>query len=193
MTRKIVNETNNIRAISLDLSDGTRGTLVIAATQTQARYFLPDIIVLRGHKLAKSRKLTLRQLAAFPLISYESTFTAGGQVISAFEKQGLQPDQRVIGIGADVIKICVEQGLGIAVLSELTYDKERDVKLQALPAGHLFEPSTTKIVVSRHAFPRNHTYGFVEMCAPHWSRSPVQRAISTGLTDTAERPSRPGR
>lgn len=238
IAQRIVTDAGNIRELSQDLKSVASGALVVAASHTQATYFLPDImrrfsarhpgvritmrhagsasamemlqsgmadlvvtgdepprmedivvlpcaefqkiiIVPRGHELAASRRLTLRRLAAYPHIGYEPTVTAGRHVIEAFEKEGLAPQFVVFAISADVIKRCVEQGLGIAVVSQLVFDESRDVKLSAIPAGHLFPKSTTKLVLPRHLYLRRYVYEFIEMCGRHWTRSAVQRAITT--------------
>jgi LysR family cys regulon transcriptional activator len=236
MAGKIVKEIDNIRAISHDVRLDKSGTLLIAATHTQARYVLPQImkrftnehpnvtitmrhadpsrivdmveagmadlgvtsedpaatralvglpcrrfqkvvIVPKNHALCRKKRITLKDLAQYPLVSYEPSFTAGYQVIEAFRKERLQPQTIVIAIGADVIKTCVEEGLGIAVLSKVTFDGKRDVNLRAIPAGHLFEPSTTKILLSRDRYVRRYTYDFIELCEPRWTRANVQQSM----------------
>jgi LysR family cys regulon transcriptional activator len=82
-------------------------------------------------------------------------------------------------IDADVIKSCVQHGLGIAVLSEVTYDQTADAGLCAIPAGHLFDPSITSIVIHRHHYLKRYAYELIEMCAPRWSRANVERASSS--------------
>ncbi len=242
MAQNILNEVRNIRALSQELWGETDATLVIAATETQAHYFLPailkqfsakhpkirismmhadrgqvmemlrsgvadlgitsqaasklhDIIALpchesekvivvpKDHKLAGKRSPTLEDLAAYPLITYDPLFTAGKQVLKEFEKHGLTPHLPVIAISADVIKACVAQGLGIGVLAKLNFDEESDVKLRAIPAAHLFEPSVTSIYLSRHLYLRKFTYDFIEMCASQWTRSRVQRVIAERMRE----------
>jgi LysR family transcriptional regulator, cys regulon transcriptional activator len=142
------------------------------------RRFQRVVIVPRGHELLNKKRLTLKLLAKYPLVTYEPAFTGRRQLEKAFEREGLKPTLVLSAIDADVIKSCVEHGLGIAVLSEVTYDKSGDFKLCALPAGHLFEPSVTNIVIHRHRYQRRYVYDFIEMCAPPWSRANVQRATA---------------
>jgi len=236
MAENIMKEVDNIRAMSRDVRQDKSATLLIAATHTQARYVLPQImkrfatqhpnvtitmrhadpgrimdmveagmadlgvtsedppptrallalpcrrfdkvvIVPKRHELTGKKRITLKDLAQYPLVSYEPTFTAGHQVIEAFEKQSLHPHMVVVAIGADVIKTCVEEGLGIAIISEVTFDAKRDVNLRAIAAGHLFEPSTTKILLSRDRYVRRYTYDFIELCEPKWTRSKVQESL----------------
>ncbi len=140
------------------------------------------VVVPSGHPLLQSRRLTLRQLARYPLITYEPAFISREIVVRAFAKHGLEPHVVLSAIDADVVKTCVEQGLGLAVLSEVTFDPLLDQKLRAIPAGHLFEPSVTKIWLCRNHYIRRYTFDFIEMCAPRMSRSNVQHAIASKST-----------
>ena len=142
------------------------------------RRFQRVVIVPHGHKLLDKKRLTLKALAEYPLVTYEPAFTGRRQLEKAFEREGLRPRLVLSAIDADVIKSCVEHGLGIAVLSEVTYDQSRDSELCAIPAGHLFEPSITSIVIHRHRYLRRYAYDLIEMCAPPWSRANVERAIA---------------
>jgi LysR family cys regulon transcriptional activator len=136
------------------------------------------VIVPRGHPLLQRKRLTLKALARYPLVTYEPQFTGRRELMRAFEREGLTPTLFVSAIDADVIKTCVEQGLGIAVLSEVTYDPERDTRLRAIPAGSLFAPSTTSVVLHRRRHLQPHAYDFVETCVPAWTRAQVQRMAS---------------
>jgi LysR family cys regulon transcriptional activator len=137
------------------------------------------VIVPAGHPLLQSRRLTLKELARHPLVTYESAFASREIIVSAFAKQGLEPHVVLSAIDADVIKTCVEQGLGVAVLSAVTFDPLHDQKLRAIPASHLFEPSITKIWLCRNHYIRRYTFHFIEMCAPGLTRSNVEHAMGS--------------
>lgn len=237
MAQAMLNEAENIRAVSRDVVQEASGSLVIAVTHTQARYVLPPVIkrfsaryprvritmrhadpariaqmlvagdaqigmttndpppvrelvafpcrasqrivvVPAGHALLKERRLTLRRLAAFPLIAHEPAFGSRDILDRAFARQALELNVVLSAIDADVIKTCVEQGLGVAVLSEVTFDPQQDRRLRAIPAGHLFEPSVTRLWLCRSHYVRRYTYDFMEMCAPELGRSRVQELMA---------------
>jgi LysR family cys regulon transcriptional activator len=138
------------------------------------------VVVPKGHPLTRARRLTLKQMAEYPLVSYEPSYTAGREIVEAFTAAGLSPRLSVIAISADLIKTFVERGMGIAVLSGLTLDAQRDGALRAIPAGHLFAPSVTRIFFSRHLYLQPHVYDFLEICSPRWTRSAVQKMIAGG-------------
>lgn len=136
------------------------------------------VITPRNHPLTRIKRLTLKKIAEYPLVIYEPAYTAGREIVEAFAQEGLSPKISVIGISADVIKTFVERGMGIAILSGLTFDRKRDSTLHALPAGHLFTPSITRICFSRHLYIQKHIYDFLEICSARWTRSAIQKMIA---------------
>ena len=127
------------------------------------RRFEKVVVVPKGHPLLQESKVSLESIARFPLITYEPGFSARRQVVETFERNGLQPDIKVSAIDADVIKACVESRLGIAVLSEVAFDSRREPTLRALPAGHLFPPSMTRIILCQNRFPRKCVRDFIKI------------------------------
>lgn len=133
------------------------------------------VVVPSRHPLLRARRLTLKLLAQYPLVSYEPAFTGRHHVLEAFEHRGLEPKVVLSAIDADVIKACVEQGFGIAVLLGITFDARRDSGLKAIPASHLFRPGTISVALHRQHYLRQYEYDFIEMFAARWNRANVQR------------------
>ena len=138
------------------------------------RQFDRVVIVPRRHKLLQQTRLTLKSIAQYPLITYEPQFTGRRELIRAFEKEGLNPTLSVSAIDADVIKTCVEQSLGIAVLSEVTFNSKKDAGLRAISAKHLFAPSITSLLINRKRHLQKYVYDFIQMCSPTWTKSRLQ-------------------
>ena len=120
----------------------------------------------------------MKALARFPLITYEPQFTGRRDVVKAFENSGLTAKLLVSAIDADVIKMCVEQGMGVAVLSEAAFDAGRDTALRSISAGHLFVPSTTSLLLHRKRYLPDYVYDFIETCLPTWAKADVQKAAA---------------
>jgi LysR family cys regulon transcriptional activator len=89
-------------------------------------------------------------------------------------------------IDADVIKTYVELGLGIGILAKMAFDTHRDKHLRAIDASHLFEPSTTRIGISRNSYIRSYIYDFIEMFAPHLDEAKVKAAMKNQLITPAQ-------
>ena len=130
-----------------------------------------------SHPLLKSKKLTLEDIARYPIITYDFAFTGRSKINDAFSKRGLTPNVVLTAIDADVIKTYVELGLGVGIVAMMAYDPKRDVGLRALDASHLFESSTTRIGIRKNSYLRGYMYDFMEMFAPHLTRKVVMAAM----------------
>lgn len=133
------------------------------------------------HPLLKVRKLTLQEIARYPIITYDFAFTGRSKINQAFATEGLTPEVVLTAIDADVIKTYVELGLGIGIVAMMAYNPERDQRLRALDASHLFEASTTRIGIRKDSFLRGYVYDFIAMFAPHLQRDVVDAAISGNI------------
>lgn len=136
------------------------------------------VVVRDDHPLLKAGRLTLEQMAKYPIITYSPEFTGRSQINDAFSARGLEFDVVLTAIDADVIKTYVELELGIGIIAAMAFDPERDRALRAIDAGHLFRQSTTRIAIRRGAYLRSYAYEFVELFAPHLTRDIIVQAMS---------------
>jgi LysR family cys regulon transcriptional activator len=136
------------------------------------------ILTMPGHPLLKLRKITLEEIARYPIITYDFAFTGRSRINKAFEARNLTPNVILTAIDADVIKTYVELGLGIGIVAMMAYEPKRDIGLRAIDASHLFESSTTRIGIRRNNYLRGYVYDFIEMFAPHLNSTVVNEAMS---------------
>ncbi len=135
------------------------------------------IVTPPGHALLKEKKLTLEAISRYPIITYDFAFTGRSKINQAFENKGLTPNVVLTAIDSDVIKTYVELGLGIGILAKMAFDPKRDAQLRAIDADHLFEPSTTRIGISRNSYLQSFVFDFIEMFAPHLDKTSVQEKL----------------
>lgn len=145
-----------------------------------------SIIVPQGHPLAAVSKLTLAEVAKYPIVTYVFGFTGRSQLDQAFGAQGLQPKVVFTATDADVIKTYVKLGLGVGIVASMAYEPAIDTELVALDAGHLFEPSVTKIGFRRGTLLRAYMYDFIELFAPHLTRERVDGACAAKSKEEVE-------
>ncbi len=235
----IMREVGNLKRIGEEFSMQDAGTLSIATTHSQARYFLPEPVALlrkrfpkvnislhqgspeqvarmvreeiadiglatealadagdlvtlpcyewqhavvmpAGHPLAQVERISLEDLAAWPLVSYHPSFSGRTRVDQAFALRGLKPDIVLEAIDADVIKTYVRIGLGVGIVAEAAArDEPPGGELVARPVGHLFGTNVTRIAFKRGAYLRNFVYAFAEMLSERLSRKLIEGAISS--------------
>ena len=135
------------------------------------------VVVPRGHPLAETRPLSLRALAAHPLISYAFGLSGPLSLLATFAEAGLEPDVVLTAGDSDVIKTYVRLGLGIGILAHMAVNPVEDADLVPIDATALFPCQTTWIGFRRGLFIKNYTYDFLQLFAPHLERRRVDSAI----------------
>lgn len=139
-----------------------------------------SIIVPAGHPLTAIERITLADVAAWPIVTYVFGFTGRSQLDEAFAAAGLSARVVFTAVDADVIKTYVKLGLGVGIAATLAYDAAQDSDLVAIDASHLFRPSVTKIGFRRGSVLRGYMYDFIHAFAPHLTRDVVDRAMACG-------------
>ena len=136
------------------------------------------VVVPPEHALLKAKLLTLEEIAAYPLITYDGAFTGRAKIDQAFSLRGLKPDILLEAIDADVIKTYVELGLGVGIIAGMAFDPERDPGLRALPVGHLFGSNVSRVALKQGAYLRSYVYTFIELLAPTLNRKLIDQVMS---------------
>lgn len=234
---RLLLDADNLRSVGADFQASAQGRLSIAATHSQARYALPQVVhefrqrypqvrlhlhqgsprqvaemlvsgeadigvatealanydnlvtlpcyrwthsvvLPKDHPLLQlTEPLTLADLAAFPIITYEQGYTGRAHIDDAFERAGLVPDVVLTAMDADVLKTYVELGMGVGIVASIAIDAERDLHLQTLDAGHLFQVNVTRLGLRRGAWLRGFAYDFIESFVPTLARAQVEQAM----------------
>jgi LysR family cys regulon transcriptional activator len=238
--RRIMEEVDQIRSLASDFYREEEGTLTIAATNTQARYVLPEILrelrqqypkvrlnlhqgtsdqiadmmsrtdidfaiasgsedrfddllrvpgyqwdrvilVPKDHELTKlDRRITLRDLAEFPLVSYVFSFESDESLKQIFAEQGLEANVVFTARDSDVIKTYVRMGLGIGIVAGMAFEPADRQTLAAIPVKGVFPRSTTWIGLRRNMMLRCYMADFLRLFAPHLTDDQIERAARAG-------------
>lgn len=144
-----------------------------------------SILVQPGHPLLEIQRISLEDVARYPIVTYDFAFAGRSKINRAFEARGLTPNVVLTAIDADIIKTYVELGLGVGILASMAYDPIKDTGLRAIDASHLFAPSTTRIGILKNAYLRGYTFDFIETFAPHLTRQMVEDALHGSRDDPA--------
>jgi LysR family transcriptional regulator, cys regulon transcriptional activator len=239
----ILRELANLKRIGDEFSKQDAGTLSIATTHTQARYFLPDpvaqlrqrfpkvqvvlhqampeqvarllmddvadialatealaqheglvslpcyewqhvMVVPPQHPLASVDRVSLADLAAYPLVLYHPTVTGRTRIDTAFARARLQPTVALEAIDSDVIKTYVRVGLGVGIVAEQAMRSvPAETDLVAKPLGHLFGNNITRVAFKRGAYLRQFVVVFAQMLSPNLSPALLARAMAGNGTD----------
>ena len=137
-----------------------------------------NLIVPHGHPLAQPKPITLEDVAAYPLITYEQMFPGRKRIERAFLQRGLKPEIPIAALTADIIKAYVELGMGVGIIVGLAYDSEHDKNLFAIPAGHLFGTGRSRLLMRKNVYLRSYIYAFMEMLSPLLNRKMIEQVLS---------------
>lgn len=234
---KLLLEAENLRQAGKDYSGKSTGTLTIAATHTQARYSLPQVVqtfrrnypdvrialqqsspehiaqsVISGkadigiateglsqfdelisfpcyewhhvivvpdaHPLLGLReRISLSDLAQWPMITYDIGFTGRSHIDQAFARENIVPDIVLTAMDSDVIQQYVGLGLGVGIVASMAVDRHRENGLQAIEATHLFSPNVTRLAVRRGGYLRSYAYDFIRQFAPGLSHEMIANSV----------------
>jgi len=146
-----------------------------------------SVIAKVGHPLLKAKRLTLAEIAKYPIITYDPSFSGRWKVMSAFEQAGIATNVIFGAMDADVSKTYVELGLGIAILTTIAFDKAHDINLRARDASHLFEPSTTFVTLRPNSYLRRYALDFIQLVAPTLTPETVKATLQRPAKRTAQK------
>lgn len=105
------------------------------------------VITCLNHPLARQKKLTLEDIARYPLILPPRNLSTWAMVDSTFKKHGL-PYQVAMEVGGwEVIKKYVELGMGISIIISIGITGQD--KLEVIPAGEFFPKRTYGVVLRK--------------------------------------------
>ncbi|HUN25785.1 MAG TPA: LysR substrate-binding domain-containing protein [Steroidobacteraceae bacterium] len=132
------------------------------------------IVVPRDHPLAGIARPSLKQLAAYPIITYTFSFSGPSSLIDAFAKAGLTANVAITARDSDVIVTYVRLGLGVGIVAPMAVESGPD--LVVIDAAHLLPAHTTWLGFRRGTLLRKYMYEFAQLLAPHLDRRLVERA-----------------
>ncbi len=136
------------------------------------------VVVPKGHPLSKLQAITLKDIAAYPLVTYHEGLTGRAKIDRAFAEAGLNPDIVMSALDADVIKTYVELGMGIGIMASMAFSPAKDGDLQLLECEQFFGANTTYIALRRGHYLRSFAYRFIELCSSRLDEKTVRAGLA---------------
>ena len=121
-------------------------------------------------------KLSLKDLARHPLVTYETHFAGRTRIDAIFAAANIEPSIVLEAIDADVIKTYVRAGMGVGLIAGVAADPVNE-PLIVLPCVHLFGKNVARLAVKQDAYLRGVVYSFIEMLAPGWDKRRLEEAF----------------
>ncbi len=121
----------------------------------------PVLIVARDHPLAKRKRVTLADVAAYPLILPPSHLTTWRVVDYAFGRHNLTYEVKMEAGGWEVIKKYVSLGMGISIVTSICLSG--DEELAAISLARYFPKRTYGLVIRKGKFLSPAAQRFVDL------------------------------
>lgn len=147
-------------------------------------YEWQHVLVLReDHPLHARSRLSLEDIAQYPLITYHPSFTGRTRIDNAFESRKLQPRIALEAIDSDVIKTYVRLGLGVGIVAEMAVKDDPLQDLVVKPLGHLLGMNVTRVAFKRGAYLRHFVCQFAELLSERLTAQLIAKAMAGHDTD----------
>ena len=165
------------------------------ATESLSKY--PDLITLPcyewqhvlvlpiDHPLAQQSRITLEDLAQWPLVTYHPSFTGRTRIDTAFAQKKLTPRIALEAIDSDVIKTYVRLGMGVGIVAEMAVRDATDNDLVVRPGGTLFGKNMARVAFKRGSYLRNFVLDFAGLLSERLDRDLITKALE-GRTENYE-------
>ena len=150
------------------------GGVAVPAFRWQRRLVVP-----RSHPLARlERPPSIADLAAWPLVTYESALRPESSLRQAFHRAGHLPTLACTALDADLIKTYVREGLGAGILAEMAVQADDLRDLAVIPLNGLLPECITWIVLRRDQVLCDFALDFISGVAPRVDSRDVGRALA---------------
>lgn len=135
------------------------------------------VTVPHDHPLAEQRSpVTLAQLAAWPLVTYEASRRPQSSLRRVFAGAGLEPRFSCSAHDAATLKAYTRAGLGVGLLAELSIDGSDHRDLAVLQVDPVIPHCTAWAVLPEGRLVRNPTLDLVRLLAPQVDADLLRRA-----------------
>jgi LysR family transcriptional regulator, cys regulon transcriptional activator len=135
------------------------------------------VIVRRDHPLARQRTpVTLAQLAACPLITYEASRRPGSSLRRVLGAAGLQPRFSCSAHDTDTLKAYARAGLGVGLVAELSLSAADRRQFAVLAVDPAVPDCTAWAVLPEGRVLRDPTRDLVRLLAPQLDAGALRRA-----------------
>lgn len=121
------------------------------------------IIVPVGHPLLNEKKVALRHIAAYPIVTYDREYTSRADIERAFADANLRIHVVISAADGETMKTFVRSGLGVGIMSLACYEESKDTGLRMIPASHLFKSRVVHIGTRREGRLNPHAVRFLEL------------------------------
>ncbi|MES2187168.1 MAG: LysR substrate-binding domain-containing protein [Pseudomonadota bacterium] len=157
-----------------------RGVLTLKAYEIDRCLVVPP-----QHPLLALAAVTVEDIARWPLITHDESFTSGVVALHEFQRRGITPRVLMRAMDANVIKAYVAAGMGVAVIQKMAVDPALDTGLRVIAVDHLFPSSSAMVSLRVDHVLRPFAFDFIRMVAPEWTREAIEVRLQAAAAGPA--------
>jgi DNA-binding transcriptional LysR family regulator len=171
-----------IRNDAVDFAVGSMIEVPEDISYTPTFRYDPMLIAAENHPLARKPRVTIKDVAGYPLILPPQHLTTWRVVDYVFHKYGLNYRVALEAGGWEVIKRYVELGLGISIVTSICLSGKED--LVAIPFNRYFPQRTYGVVQRKGKLPTPQATRFITLLTSHAKNTPSNKKDRVVRTET---------
>jgi LysR family cys regulon transcriptional activator len=142
------------------------------------------VVAPAGHPILELPELTLEEIVRYPLIGYYARYDGRRQVWKAFADRGLEPRLVISGVDPDLSKAYIRKGMGIGILADITFDKNRDKGIEARDASAVLPSGAITTLIRPSTYLHPFLLDFLQSISPVLTADVLRAGIDNFRGDT---------
>jgi DNA-binding transcriptional LysR family regulator len=119
------------------------------------------VVAPKNHPILKLKQVTLKEIAQYPIVTYDAAFTGRSALDDTFQKAGIEMNVVLTAIDTDVIKTYVRAGMGLGIIASMAVDVAHEKDLAVIDGSKLFPERVTKLSWRKGAYLRGYVQDFI--------------------------------
>ena len=132
------------------------------------------ILFPHDHPLGDLKNISLKDIAEYPIVTYNIPNSVNSSLHQAFKLEGLEPNIVFTARDSDIIKTYVKNGFGIGIIANIAFNPSEDRDLIGFNAQNILPTSLTWIACNKNLFIKKYMQEFVKLFAPHISEEELK-------------------
>ena len=132
------------------------------------------ILFPHDHPLGDLKNISLKDIAEYPIVTYNIPNSVNSSLHQAFKLEGLEPNIVFTARDSDIIKTYVKNGFGIGIIANIAFNPSEDRDLIGFNAQDILPTSLTWIACNKNLFIKKYMQEFVKLFAPHISEADLK-------------------
>ena len=118
------------------------------------------------HLLSKKKNISLRDIAKYPIVTYEKGLVHRSDLDNVFKQADLEIDIVMEATNAETIKRFVEIGIGVAVIPKIALLPTKMLRLHAISVNNFFGQSRYGVILKKGKYMTSWAKDFLDLLSP---------------------------